>query len=80
MKELFLTREQVNQLTQRQAEMAMKRLAKTYDLERPLTECFEQVWPDLDQIVDTILYLEDRIAYTKMTAQLDLHRPQNKIE
>jgi hypothetical protein len=38
-------------------------LARKYNLNKPLTECWTEVWPILDEITNTLLYLEDRIKY-----------------
>jgi hypothetical protein len=59
---MFLTLEQVEAMTYKECQKHMKLIAKTYNLEQPLTECWEQVWPVLDELTDTILYLEDRIV------------------
>ena len=58
---MFLTLEQVEAMTYKECQKHMKLISKTYNLEQPLTECWEQVWPVLDELTDTILYLEDRI-------------------
>jgi len=58
---MFLTLEQVEAMTYKECVRHMKLISKTYNLEQPLTECWQQVWPVLDELTDTILYLEDRI-------------------
>lgn len=60
---MFLTQEQVNEFTSEDCEAHLKKLAKTYNLNKPLTECWAEVWPILDDITNTILYLEDRMSY-----------------
>lgn len=72
----FLTKEDIDQLDQKSAEQQLKILTKTYNLEAPLTECFQTVWPDLDLIVDNLLWLEDRIAYIKMRDHLNSVNPK----
>jgi hypothetical protein len=63
---ILLTKEQADTLDQAEAEKALKLLSKTYSLDLPINECWQEVWPDLDEIVNTLLYLEDRIDYLKM--------------
>lgn len=77
---MFLTLEQIDQFTQEQAEKQLSKLTKTYNLEQPLTECFQQVWGDLDDIVNNLLWLEDRIAYIKTIDHLNLVRPTKDTE
>ena len=60
---MFLTLEQANELTAEQCEAHIKKLARKYNLNKPLTECWTEVWPSLDEITNTLLYLEDRIKY-----------------
>lgn len=69
---MFLTKEQVDTLTQEQAEKALKILTKTYKLDAPLQEYMTpELWDCLDQICDTLLYLEDHIKYVKLVDNLD---------
>lgn len=58
----FLTKTEIDQLTYAECQQQLKALTTEYNLNQPLTECFEQVWPNLDSIVDMLLNLEDRIA------------------
>jgi hypothetical protein len=67
---MFLTREETALLTREQCEKHYKKIAKTYNLDMPLHKCWEQVWPDLDQIVDTLLYLEDHIKHLELSEQM----------
>ena len=76
---MFLTREQVDQLTLAQAESALKTLTKTYKLDKSLQDYMTpELWDNLDNITNTLLYLEDRIAYVKMTTHLDSIRHGSK--
>ena len=59
---MFYTYDQVEKLTLSQTKQALSLLTKTYNLNKPITECMELVWDDLDQICDTLLYLEDHLA------------------
>jgi len=65
---MFLTLEQANELTADECEAHIKKLSKKYNLNKPLTECWEEVWPVLDEITNTILYLEDRQTYLVQAA------------
>lgn len=58
----FLNKDEVDQLNYKQCQQQMKLLTKTYNLDQPLRECWQEVWPVLDQLTDMILYLEDRIG------------------
>jgi hypothetical protein len=58
----FLNREQIELLNYRECQDQLQALSTRYNLDLPLTECWEQVWPVLDEITNMILYLEDRIA------------------
>lgn len=59
---LLLTRPQVEELDYKQCQQALKDLNIAYDLDRPLKECFAEVWPILDEITNTLCFLEDRIS------------------
>jgi hypothetical protein len=59
---MFLTKDQVDLLNYQQCQQHLSALTTQYDIDRPLAEQFKEVWPVLDQICDTLLYLEDRIA------------------
>jgi hypothetical protein len=63
----FLTREQVELLDHSECQKHLKALTKKYDLNKSLTDCWQEVWPDLDQIVDTLLYLEDHIKHLELS-------------
>ena len=57
----FLTKIEVDALTYRECQQQLELLTTQYNLDQPLTECWPAVWPVLDEICDTLLYLEDRI-------------------
>jgi hypothetical protein len=63
----FFTREQVAEFDHKQTVKHLKALTKEYDLDKPLTEQWQLVWTDLDQIVDTLLYLEDHIRHLELS-------------
>jgi hypothetical protein len=76
---MFLTLEQVDTLSVEQCERALKILTKTYRLDAPLqTYMTPELWDNLDSIVDTLLYLEDRIRYIRMRDQLNSINPKLK--
>ena len=58
---MFLTLEQANEMSREGCELHLKKLARKYNLNKPITECWTEVWPILDDITDTLVYLEDRI-------------------
>ena len=58
---MFLTRDQVEELNYQQCVNHLRALTTKYDIDRALAEQFKEVWPVLDQICDTLLFLEDRI-------------------
>jgi hypothetical protein len=69
---MFYTREQAAELKLSEATEALKLITKQYNLDKPLRDCFQEVWPVLDELVNSILYLEDHIHYlndARYTAQ-----------
>ena len=72
---MFLTAKQVDEFTADQCETHIKKLARKYNLNKPIMECWEEVWPIVDEITNTLLYLEDRIKYLD---QLDNIAAANK--
>jgi hypothetical protein len=60
---MLYTQEQVEELNYNQCKAALKVIAKMYNLEKSFSdkEHFNKVWPQMDEIVNTILWLEDRI-------------------
>ena len=72
---MFLTLEQVDEFTADQCETHLKKLARKYNLNKPIMECWTEVWPIVDEITNTLLYLEDRIKYLD---QLDNIAAANK--
>jgi hypothetical protein len=57
---MTLTKEQVELMTAEECQKHLKLLAKTYALEKPITK---ELWPLVDSIANTLLWLEDRIRY-----------------
>ena len=66
---MFYTREQAAELKLSEATEALKQLTKEYNIDKPITS---EVWPILDDLVNSILYLEDHIHFlndARYTAQ-----------
>jgi hypothetical protein len=57
---MILDKLQVEAMTAEQCQKHLKLLAKTYQLEKPITA---EIWPLVDSIANTLLWLEDRIRY-----------------
>lgn len=52
----------IDVLTEEECESQLKLLAKTYKLDQPIQEYFTpELWDQLDDIVNTLIWLEDRI-------------------
>ena len=64
---MFLTAEQANEMSREDCELHLKKLSRKYNLNKPLTECWTEVWPILDEITNTLLYLEDRLRYLQQS-------------
>lgn len=61
-----LTKEQVEQMELPEVEKNLKLLAKTYKLDKSLQEWMTpELWDQLDNIINTLLYLEDRQQWLK---------------
>jgi len=58
----FLTKIEVEALSYSECQQQMRFLTTEYNLDQPLLECWEEVWPVLDELTDMLLYLEDRIT------------------
>jgi hypothetical protein len=57
---MTLTQEQVEAMTADECSKHLKLLAKTYALEKTIDK---EIWPFVDSIANTLLWLEDRIRY-----------------
>lgn len=70
--ELFLTQEQVSQLSKAQAEKHLKKLERAYPLDKPFAEIdnFPELWAQVDDITNTLLWLEDHIARCDMLVRV----------
>jgi hypothetical protein len=60
---LFLTKSQVEKLSQEDCQKHLRLLNREYHLDRPIGDRMSTVWPIMDDIVNTLLYLEDRIKH-----------------
>ena len=60
----LLNKEEILGLSYQQCQRQIKQLAKTYNLNEPLigNPQFEQIWEQLEDICNNLLWLEDRIA------------------
>ena len=59
---LFLSKGEVDNLTYAECCEHLRTLKNTWDFERNLQEFFADVWPILDELTNTVLFLEDRIS------------------
>ena len=57
---MILTREQVEQMEMKEVKKNLRLLAQSYSLDLPLSELVLGPEEDLDQIANTLAYLEDR--------------------
>lgn len=67
---MFLTREQVEELTLTEAKQTLKLLNKTYDLNKSIGTLDPSIYSDLDNITNTLLYLEDHIHRLEISETL----------
>lgn len=67
---MFLTLDQASEMSKEQCEAHIKKLARKYKLEKPIKEVWAEVWDDLDPIVNTLLYCEDRISAIELSERL----------
>jgi len=61
---MFLTKEQVELLTLEQCTSAIKTLDRTYPFDQDIRS---EIWPLVDDIANTLLYLEDRVRYLQQS-------------
>lgn len=58
---MFLSKEQVDVMEAEEVDSNLRLLAKTYKLDQPLQEYMTpELWDQLDDIINTLLYLDDR--------------------
>lgn len=65
---MLLTKEQIDLLTQEQAEKALRKIEREFKVDKPFHDYMTpELWNQLDDIANAMLYLEDRIAHIKMS-------------
>lgn len=67
---VLLTQEQISTLNEAECRLALEQLEETFPLDEPLNQCFVKVWDQLDDIVNTLLWLEDRIKEIQVVEQM----------
>ena len=60
---MTLTKEQVEAMTSEQCQKHLKLLDKTYEMDKPLIQLTPEEFAQVDDIANTLLWLEDRIRY-----------------
>jgi hypothetical protein len=74
---MMLTREQVEVMELPEVDRNLRKLAKTYKLDKPLHEYMTpELWDQLDDIINTLAYLEDRKTWL---AQYAHNRTETRI-
>jgi hypothetical protein len=64
---MILTKEQIDALTQEQAEKQLRLLERTFQVDKPFHDGMTpELWNQLDDIANNLLWLEDRISNLKM--------------
>lgn len=61
---MTLTQEQVEVMTADECNKHLKLLSKTYALEKTIDK---EIWPFVDSVTNTLLWLEDRIRYLQQS-------------
>ena len=73
----FPTKEQIELMEEPEVTKQLKLLAKTYKLDKPIQEYMTpELWEQLEDIVNTLLWLEDRQHWLKHYEHL---RGENKV-
>lgn len=67
---MFITAEQANEMSKEECQTHIKKLARKYNLNKPITEVWAEVWADCDNITNTLLYCEDRISAIELAERL----------
>jgi hypothetical protein len=67
---VILSREQVEQLTIDQVNKAIKAIEKTKLLDKPLTKLSLEEYQMIEDLSNTILYLEDRLQWLEQYKHL----------
>jgi hypothetical protein len=68
---IFLTKEQVEVMNITEVNRHLRQLSQTYKLDQPIQEYFtEELWNQVDDIANTLLYLEDRLQWLEQYKHL----------
>lgn len=74
---MFPTKEQIEVMELPEVTKHLKQLTKTYKLDKPIQEYFTpELFEQLDDIVNTLLYLEDREQWLNQYGHM---RGENKV-
>ena len=81
----LLTKREVQAMTRDRAARSLKDLERIYDQDRSFVQdpkYFRKVWPTMDDIANTICYLQDHIQRidTRIAQQISNGRPPEEIE
>jgi predicted outer membrane protein len=72
---MILTKEQVELMEAKEVDKQLRLLAKTYKLDKPLQEWMTpELWDKLDDIINTLAYLEDRKQWLVQFGHLQAER------
>ena len=67
----FPTKEQIELMEEPEVTKQLKALSKTYKLDKPIHEWMTpELWDQLDDIANTLIYLEDRQQWLKQYGHL----------
>lgn len=64
------TKEQIDLMTQEEAEEHLQVLEASNILDKPLNKLAKKYWDQMDDIANTYLWLQDRIAEIKLSDQM----------
>jgi hypothetical protein len=81
----LLTKKEVQAMTRDKAAKSLRDLERIYDQDRSFVQdpkYFQKVWPTMDDIANTICYLQDHIQRidTRIAQQVSNGRPPEEIE
>lgn len=67
---MIMSKEEIQALTQEQAEIKLSALEASKVLDKPLNKLSKQQWDQIDDIANTWLWLQDHIAAIKLSDQM----------
>ena len=81
----LLTKREVQAMTRDKAVKSLRDLERIYDMDRSFIrdpKYFKKVWPTIDDVANTICYLQDHIQRidTRIAQQASNGRPPEEIE